>query len=66
MTNEGKDEVGSFIYVFSTEDMEKMLAAGYSLMKADEKNNMYIFADSDGMSFDLSDMCFVRSNTLTF
>lgn len=66
MTNESKNESASFIYVFNAEDMEKMLAAGYSLMKADEKNNMYIFADNDGMSFDLSDMCFVRSNTLTF
>lgn len=66
MANGSANEIGSFIYVFNTDDMEKMLAAGYSLMKADEKNNMYIFADNDGMSFDLSDMCFVRSNTLTF
>lgn len=55
-----------FIYVFSKEDRDSLLLKNYNLLKADERNNIYIFENSNQLTFNKSDMTFVISNTLTF
>ncbi len=59
-----------FIYVFNKEDKDKMLKRGFTLLKNDERNSMYVFAltVSDGFSFELLDGVekYTFSNTLTF
>lgn len=55
-----------FIYVFSKEDRDALLRAGFSQLKNDENNNLFVFANQTNMNFDLLDMEFVRSNTLSF
>ena len=55
-----------FIYVFSIQDRDTLLSKGYKLLKSDEKNNIYIFANNDQFTFGETDMKFVFSNTLTF
>lgn len=57
-----------FIYVFDVSARDKLLAAGFSLLKADDKNEMYVFNASSNLNFKLSsaDISYLTSNTLTF
>ena len=55
-----------FIYVFSKSARDSLLAANYTLLKSDEQNEVYVFANQMEMTFDLADISFIRSNTLTF
>lgn len=55
-----------FLYVFSKEVRDRLLAANYTLLKSDEKNETYVFANQVDMTFALANTSFVRSNTLTF
>lgn len=55
-----------FLYVFSKEARDRLLSANYTLLKSDEKNEVYVFANQMDMTFDLADISFIRSNTLTF
>lgn len=55
-----------FLYVFSKEDRDLLIADGYTLLKSDDKNDLYVFVNQTNMNFDLIDMTFVRSDVLTF
>lgn len=55
-----------FIYVFSKSARDTLLAANYTLLKSDEQNEVYVFANQMDMTFALADISFIRSNTLTF
>ena len=61
-----------FIYVMSEADREKLLKLGYSLLKSDRANRVWIFSAGDGMDFSSEDQLtkagvrYVLSNTLTF
>lgn len=55
-----------FIYVFSTQDRDKLLSKNYNLLKSDERNNIYVFENNNQLVFDNADMKFVFSDTLTF
>ena len=55
-----------FIYVFSKSARDSLLAANYILLKSDEQNEIYVFANQVDMTFALADISFIRSNTLTF
>lgn len=55
-----------FLYVFDSESKDELLAAGFRLLKCDKKNDIYVFANQRDMAFELTDISFVRSNTLTF
>ena len=55
-----------FLYVFDKESRDELLNAGYKLLKSDKKNNVYVFANRNDMAFELADISFVRSDTLTF
>lgn len=55
-----------FLYVFSKDDRDLLIAAGYTLLKSDDKNDLYVFVNQTNMTFDLVDMSFVCSDILTF
>ena len=55
-----------FIYVFNDKSRDELIAAGFRLLKCDNKNEAYVFANQQEMAFELSDISFVCSDTLTF
>lgn len=55
-----------FLYVFDKESRDELLYSGFKLLKSDKKNDVYVFANRTDMVFDLADISFVRTNTLTF
>ena len=55
-----------FIYVFKKEDRDRLLSDGYVLLKEDDSNSIYVFEIGDKLVFELTDMDFVYSDTLTF
>ena len=60
------ENMEKFLYVFNKEARDRLLAANYTLLKSDEKNETYVFANQMDMTFALADISFIRSNTLTF
>lgn len=61
-----------FVYVMKKEDKDKMVAMGYSLIKEDKKNNLWVFENKDVTTFASEDeitnagISFVLSDMLTF
>lgn len=55
-----------FIYVFSKEARDRLLAAGFLLLKSDDRNETYIFENNTSLSFALDRVSTIKSNTLTF
>lgn len=55
-----------FLYVFDKESRDELIHAGFKLMKSDKKNDIYVFANRMDMAFELADISFVRTDTLTF
>lgn len=55
-----------FLYVFNKEARDRLLEANYTLLKSDEKNEIYVFANQMDMTFALADISYIRSNTLSF
>lgn len=55
-----------FIYVYSADAKDKLLAANYKLIKSDERNNIYIFLNEDKLSFASLDVSYILSDTMTF
>jgi len=57
-----------FIYVFSDENRDKLLALGCTLLKSHEGSKTYVFVnDGRQLMFDaLSDMSFIQSDSITF
>lgn len=61
-----------FVYVMKKEDKDKMVAMGYSLIKEDKKNNLWVFENKDVTTFASEDeitnagISFVLSDILTF
>lgn len=55
-----------FLYVFNKEARDRLLEANYTLLKSDEKNETYVFANQMDMTFALADISYIRSNTLSF
>lgn len=57
-----------FIYVMDMESRDKLLDRGYKLIKANERNDMWIFDLPDHLRFssDLDDVPHVVSNRMTF
>ena len=66
IVDEKTDFEQKFIYVFSKSARDRLLAANYNLLKSDEQNEVYVFANQMDMTFALADISFIRSNTLTF
>lgn len=61
-----------FVYVMKKEDKDKMVAMGYSLIKEDKRNNIWVFENKDVTTFASEDeitnagVSFVLSDMLTF
>lgn len=55
-----------FIYVFTKEAFDKLITDGYTLLKADNENLIFVFENSGSLKFGLTDDEFVFSSTLTF
>lgn len=55
-----------FLYVFNKQARDSLLDANYTLLKSDEQNEIYVFANQVDMTFALADISFIRSDTLTF
>lgn len=58
--------MAKFIYVFTVNARDLLLKKGYQLLKSDDANNIFIFANSDRMAFDLTGVIHLASDTLTF
>lgn len=56
----------AFIYVFSTEDRDKLIAMGYKLIKANDVSGQYIFTSNGNYVFSDSEIKYVMSDVLTF
>ena len=59
----------NFVSVFSEKDRDKLILAGYKLMKSDYENDVYTFVNDDSLHYCFSDECadgVVMTNTLTF
>ena len=55
-----------FIYVFSREDYNTLLKAGYRLLKSNDAKNIYVFENQQQLHFDLNTVNAVSSSVLTF
>ena len=60
--------MGKFIYVFDPAARDTLAQAGFLLLKSDERNHMWRFAEDDTLHFDLerADFSMIRSDKLTF
>lgn len=54
-----------FIYVFSEDDKNILIAKGYTLIKSDELSNTYVFENQPEQDFSLN-VSLVYSDTMTF
>ena len=58
---------GKFIYVFDSAARDKLLKAGFTLLRSDAKNNTYVFAtDNRTMQFSFDGIEHIESNMLSF
>lgn len=58
-----------FIYVFSLDDVDILIKAGYSLLRRDDANKIYILANEDCVYFNFSENPIIKhitSNILSF
>ena len=56
----------SFIYVFTKSDRDRLLSLGFTILKADENTDIYVFVNDGQQKFTVDDMRFALSDTLTF
>lgn len=66
MVRIGVDEMKRFIYVFSEDARDVLLAKGYGLLKSDAKNGMFVFENRNDLCFALDSVEHLLSDTLTF
>lgn len=55
-----------FIYVFNKDDRDVLLKAGFTLLKEDTRNSIYVFGKSNSLTFALTEVSYIESDTLTF
>lgn len=58
----------NFIYIFDTAARDRLLEAGFLMLKKDEENSIFIFANDDTERFSAlrPEFSYVLSDTLTF
>lgn len=56
----------NFIYVFSEEARDALKESGYTLLKQDPLQSLYIFRNTPELRFDLRPEDFIYSDILTF
>lgn len=55
-----------FLYVMDKESRDRLLALGFELLKANDKNTIWVFVNKSEQAFDSVDVPCVVSDTLTF
>ena len=55
-----------YLYVFSDEERDELISAGYVLVTADEQQHRYVFENQDVIRFDLNKVKAIPSDILTF
>ena len=57
-----------FVYVYNSAARDKMQAAGFLMLKEDERNSVYIFSLGGRPISDVEalEISYIKSNTLTF
>lgn len=55
-----------FLYVFSEQERNALLAMDYILIKSDEMKHIYVFENRAELHFDLNEINAIPSDTLTF
>lgn len=55
-----------FIYVFSKDDRDILIKSGFTLLKEDTRNSIYVFGKSNSLTFALTEVSYIESDTLTF
>lgn len=55
-----------FIYVFDAKSRDALIAAGYELLKSDEKNSTFVFTNDRKLRFSFNEITYFPSNKLTF
>lgn len=58
--------MANFIYVFTADDRDKLLAMQYELLADNEAEHIYVFLNKECQSFAARNIKFVLSDTLTF
>ena len=57
--------MGKFIYVFTAEDKDALVRNGFILLSSDERNKVYVFAAREDMSFCLTNIDHIETDSLT-
>ena len=55
-----------FIYAFSESDRDVLLSQGYTLLKVDNAQKIYVFKNKEELCFSMNDGTFALSDILTF
>lgn len=55
-----------FIYVFTEDARDRLLADGHEMIKKDDQNNIFIFINDGKMDFSLNEVSFISSDSLSF
>ena len=58
--------MSKFVYVFTISARDMLLQKGYRLLKSDDTNNVFIFANTDKLMSDLNGVIHLESDTLSF
>lgn len=58
--------MSNFIYVSGEDNRDRLILMGYSLLKQDTENHIYVFLNQGIQDFACSDIKFAMSDTLTF
>jgi len=54
-----------FIYVFNKSEKEKFIQKGFTLMKGDERSDIYVFLNQ-GQNLNFCDASYALSDTIAF
>lgn len=54
-----------FVYVFCKEARDSLLKRGYTMLREDARQKVWVFANKDGVPFPDEDYPFVLSDTLS-
>lgn len=55
-----------FIYVMDTESRDMLADRGFELLKANDKQTVWVFVNKSELTFDMTDIPCVVSDVLTF
>jgi len=60
------ENIAKFIYVFQQEACDKLLARGFTLLKHDERNGLWVFENPSIYEFSTDEFRYINSNIISF